>query len=235
VQDEASSSQPALPIISNHTNFHEHVQEPLHVCSWSWKAPRIETVGFLPQSSGVRRHIITWASAFHWIIETFRFKRPPRSPSPTPAHPHHAHWPSVPHLHSSWTSPGTMTPPPSWFQSLTAVAEKKLFQYPTWPSPGTTWGHSLSLYCCYLVSEADPPFIPTSCQGAVESNEVSPEPPLLQTDPLQLPQLLPKGLTAERFSILSFKAKFPFSKGLNPQPAAEGSHRRAGYDARSHS
>mgnify|MGYP001853060991 CR=1 FL=1 len=127
MQDEASSSQPALPIISNLTNFRKHIQEPLHVCSWSWKAPRIETVGFLPQSSGVRRHIITWASAFHWIIETFRFKRPPRSPSPTPAHPHHAHWPSVPHLHSSWTSPGTMTPPPSWFQSLTAVAEKKLF------------------------------------------------------------------------------------------------------------
>ena len=32
------------------------------------------------------------------------------------AHPQHAHWPrpSVPHLHVSWTPPGTVTPTPPW-------------------------------------------------------------------------------------------------------------------------
>jgi len=54
-----------------------------------------------------------------------------RSPSRTPAHPHHAHCPqpSVPHLRSSGTPPGVETPPflGQLCHCLTALCEKKLF------------------------------------------------------------------------------------------------------------
>jgi len=42
----------------------------------------------------------------------------------------------------------------------------------------------------YLGEETNPPLTTTSCQGAVESDKVSPQPPLLQTEQPQLPQPL---------------------------------------------
>ena len=47
---------------------------------------------------------------------------------------------------------------------------------------------------CCLGGEADLLLITTSLQKVVEYNEVSPEPPLLQTKQSQLPQLLLTGL-----------------------------------------
>ena len=48
------------------------------------------------------------------------WKRPLRSPSPTPTQSHHAlsPCPSVPYLHISWTPAGLVTPPPSWAACL---------------------------------------------------------------------------------------------------------------------
>ena len=43
---------------------------------------------------------------------------------------------------------------------------------------------------CCLGEEAKPLFVKTSLQEVTECNEVSPEPPLLQIKPSQLPQLL---------------------------------------------
>jgi len=42
----------------------------------------------------------------------------------------------------------------------------------------------------YVVEEADPCLTTTSLQAVIESNKVSPEPPFLQTEQSQLPQLL---------------------------------------------
>jgi len=42
----------------------------------------------------------------------------------------------------------------------------------------------------YLGAETNPHLTTTSCQGAVESEKVSPQPPLLQTEQPQLPQPL---------------------------------------------
>ena len=43
----------------------------------------------------------------------------------------------------------------------------------------------------YTREEADPQLTTTSLQVVIESNKVSPEPPLLQTEQSQLPQPLP--------------------------------------------
>jgi len=45
------------------------------------------------------------------------------NPSPCACWPH----PSVPHLHGSWTPPGTVTPPPPWAAHASALSEKKYF------------------------------------------------------------------------------------------------------------
>ena len=52
-------------------------------------------------------------------------------------------------------------------------------------------GHSLSSYHCYLGEETDPYLTTMLLQAAVESDKVSLEPPLLQTEQSQFPQLIP--------------------------------------------
>ena len=55
---------------------------------------------------------------------------------------------------------------------------------------------SLGPVCC-LGEEAKPLLVTTSLQEVAECNEVSPEPPLLQTKQSQLPQLLLKRLVLQ--------------------------------------
>jgi len=92
------------------------VTRSYHVHEQTW-AKQVFT---LSSSTICAQHILSHAvteSQNHsgWI-------RLPESSSPTPAHPHHAHWlcPSVPHLHSSGTTPGMMTPPSPWAACATA-------------------------------------------------------------------------------------------------------------------
>ena len=53
------------------------------------------------------------------------------------------------------------------------------------------WHSYLSSYCCDLGEEADPHLATVSSQAVVESDKVSPEPPLLQSEQLEFLQSLP--------------------------------------------
>ena len=83
-----------------------------------------------------------------------------------------------------------VTPPPPWaaYFNASLLLEKKFFlisnlaqleAIPSCPIAG------------YTGEEADPYLTTTSFQVTVEIEEVSPEPPLFQTEQLQFPQLLP--------------------------------------------
>jgi len=61
----------------------------------------------------------------------------------------------------------------------------------------------ISSYCCYLGEEANPHLTTASFQAVVESNKVSPEPPLPQTEQSQFLQPFP---------IRPFTASLPFSE-----------------------
>ena len=58
----------------------------------------------------------------HRIPGSLRLEKTTKITKSNPNPSHHAHWPhpSVPHLHGSWTPPGTVTPPPSWAACATA-------------------------------------------------------------------------------------------------------------------
>ena len=63
-------------------------------------------------------------------------------------------------------------------------------KYSTRTFTTTTWSHYDSSYHCYLGGEANPLLATTSLHTVVESNDISPEPPLLQTKQSQFPQPL---------------------------------------------
>ena len=104
------------------------------------------------------------------------------------AHPHHAYWTTsfsttfTCFLNTSVDSDST-TSLGSLFQCLTTHSEKKCFLISNMNPPGTSWGYCLSSYCWEkrLIST-------TFFQEVVESNKVSPEPSLLQTEKLQFLQ-----------------------------------------------
>ena len=54
--------------------------------------------------------------SFYKIIDSLRLEKTSKITKSNTNPPNHAHWPcpSVPHLHGSWTPPGTVTPPPPW-------------------------------------------------------------------------------------------------------------------------
>ena len=56
------------------------------------------------------------------------------------------------------------------------------------PEPPLAQLQAITFHHCYLGAEADAHLATTSSQAVVDSNEVSPEPPLLQTEQPQLPQ-----------------------------------------------
>jgi len=91
----------------------------------------------------------------------------------------------VPHPHGSWTPLGMVTPPPPW--AACASAPPLFLRKSSFPP----WGQSLSSYHCYMGEEANPHLNTASFQVVVESDKVSPEPYLLQTEQPQFPQLLP--------------------------------------------
>jgi len=128
------------------------------------------------------------------IIESYNhigWKRPTGSPSPailpSPtvlAKPRlSTQRPNIP-----WTPPGSVTPPsPSaahssaWPPLPNVQPEPSLVQLEASPSSPIT---------SHMREEADPQLTTTSLQVVKESNEVSPEPPLLQTEQSQLLQPL---------------------------------------------
>ena len=112
---------------------------------------------------------------------------------------------------STWflTTSGTMTPPPPWAACATAspLWERRNFSYyPTWISPGTTWGHYVSSYHCYVGEDTDPHLTATSFLGVVESDKLSPEPSLVQTEQSQL--LQPLSIRSVLQALHSFVALF---------------------------
>ena len=82
------------------------------------------------------------------------------------------------------------------FQHLTTLLEKDFFLIPNLNLPWQNLRPFHLLYCCYMGKEANSHLTTTSFQGTVESDEVSPEPPL-QAEPPQFPQLLPVGLVLQ--------------------------------------
>jgi len=74
----------------------------------------------------------------------------------------------------------------SLFQCFTALSEKIFFLISNLKLPWRNLRHLLS-YCCYLGEEAEPHLATTSFQAGVDSNSISPEPPLLQTNQFQFP------------------------------------------------
>ena len=102
---------------------------------------------------------------------TVRLERPLTSSSPTinPFPPYHQTT-SLTTIYTRFLNTSRLvTSPPPWAASV----------YPVWNSPGTTWGHYLSAYFCHLGKVANPHLTTASFQGVVDSNKVSPEPPLL--------------------------------------------------------
>jgi len=112
---------------------------------------------------------------------------------------------------SSWTSPGTVTPPPSEQPiPVPHYCLRSFSWHPTWTSPGATWVHFLSSYRCSLGEKANSHLTTSSLQTVVESNKVSPEHPLLHAEQSQFPQLLPIRLvlqTPHSFIALSLEMK----------------------------
>lgn len=93
-------------------------------------------------------------------------------------------YPSAQHLNTSWIPPGIVIQTPPWTacsSTWPALQRRNISLHPTWISPGTIWGHQLSFYHCYLAEEANYCFTTTSFHVIVESDNVSPQPPLLQT------------------------------------------------------
>ena len=100
--------------------------------------------------------------------------------STMPTNPH----PSVPHLHISWTPPGTVTPPPPWAACANAsplFLRRNLSWHSTWTPPGATSGHCLLSYPCLHGRRGGPQLCRTSLHAVGEGSKVSPEPPPLQT------------------------------------------------------
>ena len=102
------------------------------------------------------------------------------------------------------------------FQCLTTLSEKKFFLISNLSLP---WS-----YHCYLGEELGLHLATTSFQAVVESNEVSPEPPLLQTEQSQFPQPIPirfvlqtlhqLGHSPKKISAVRFLAEFAVQSPL---------------------
>ena len=92
----------------------------------------------------------------------------------------------MPHPHGSSAPPGMVTAPPPWaayaimsqHTSGEAVFPNVNMTLPCCNSSPPITSHSVS----YLGEEADPHLTTTSFQVVVESDKVSPEHPLLQTE-----------------------------------------------------
>jgi len=78
----------------------------------------------------------------------------------------------------------------SLVQCLTTLAVKTLFLISSLNLPWHNLRHRLSFYRWLPGSRDQPPLTTPSFQGAVESDKVPPQPPLLQTEQPQLPQPL---------------------------------------------
>ena len=81
------------------------------------------------------------------------------------------------------------------------------------------------LIVSYVQKEAGPHFAATSFQVVVESNKVSPEPPLLQTEQSQLPRLFLIRLVLPSSASLPFSGHVPGPQCLpcSKEPKAEHS------------
>jgi len=89
-------------------------------------------------------------------------------------------YPKVPHLHIFWTPPGMGTPPPPWAACANAWPLSVKTFFPNIQSqPLLTQLDAIASrpIAGYLGAETNPPLTPPSCQVAVESDEVSCQPP----------------------------------------------------------
>ena len=117
-------------------------------------------------------------------------------------------------------------------QCITALSE--IFPN-SQPDPPLALLEAITSHPIAVSQEPTSPPTPSSCQGAAESHEGSPEPPLLHTDPPQLPQPLPitRVLQSPHSSVpLSARAAGPPCLSGSEGPSTEHSARAAASQCR---
>ncbi|KAK4814535.1 hypothetical protein QYF61_022254 [Mycteria americana] len=131
------------------------------------------------------------------FLNCLGWKRPLRSSSPTvnlalPSPPlNHVPSTTSTRLLNTSRDGDSNTSLGSLFQGLTTLSVKKIFpNIQSKPPMVQLEAISSCPITCYLGEETDPHLSTTSFQVVVESNKVSPQPPLLQAKPPQLPQPL---------------------------------------------
>ena len=126
-------------------------------------------------------------------IESLRLEKTTKDHQAQPTPPCPSPHPSVPHVQHSGTPPGTVTttslgsPVPLHHHSLGEKPFPNTQPKPSLAQIEATTSHPITVT---LERRLTPNLVTTCFHRAVEISEVSSEPPLLQTEPSHLPQLL---------------------------------------------